>query len=396
MLKDNHKKSVTFYLDPWLLGSSLILILIGLLMVFSASMVVADRQYHFALYFLVKQSIYLGMGIIAAGVMLKIPLSFIEKYSNILMLFALLLLALVLMPGLGHSVNGARRWLGFSFLSLQVSEIAKLGVVLFMAGYITRHPHEIRTYLSGFIKPFILLIIMAGLLLLEPDFGATSVITCIVLGLLFLSGVRLWPLFLLLIFVAMVMGLVAILSPYRLARLTTFLNPWTTPFGSGYQLTQSLIAFGRGGLTGVGLGNSVQKLFYLPEAHTDFLFAVLAEELGLIGALLVIVLFVAIVVRCFVLARRAYIAEQFFTAFVAYGLGLWLGIQAFVNIGVTAGMLPTKVLTLPFISYGGSSLIVNCVVVGLLLRLSMEVHSQNKATRVVREQYTARGQTFKF
>lgn len=374
-LKDNKATKIPFYLDPWLLGATVILVFIGLLMVSSASMVVADKQYHFAFYFLLKQAIYLGLGFVLAALLLKVPLKFFEKYSTPLLFLALVLLALVLVPGIGHSVNGARRWLGFSFLSLQVSEIAKLAVVLFMAGYITRHPREVRTEWSGFAKPVFLMTIMAGLLLLEPDFGATSVITCIMLGMLYLAGVRLGPLLLLFTLVACVLALLAVVSPYRLQRLTTFLNPWTNPFGSGYQLTQSLIAFGRGGLTGVGLGNSVQKLFYLPEAHTDFLFAVLAEELGLIGEMLVILLFVTIVVRSFVLARRAFVADAFFMSYVGYGLGLWLGMQAVVNIGVTAGMLPTKGLTLPFISYGGSSLIVNCLVVGLLLRLSMEVHA---------------------
>ena len=310
MLSDKDKPKITFYLDPWLVIASLLLIITGLLMVSSASMVVADQQYHFAFYFLLKQSVYLCVGVIFAFLMTKIPMQFWQQCSAFLLPIALVLLALVLIPGLGHSVNGARRWLGFSFLSLQVSELAKLSMVFFMAGYIARHPNEIRTQLSGFIKPLILLAITAILLLLEPDFGATAVITITVLGLLFLAGVRLWPFVLLFIFAAAALGLLAISSPYRLERLTTFLNPWTNPFGSGYQLTQSLIAFGRGGLTGVGLGNSVQKLFYLPEAHTDFLFAVLAEELGFIGELFVILLFMVIVWRCFILARKAFVAEE--------------------------------------------------------------------------------------
>ena len=215
---------------------------------------------------------------------------------------------------------------------------------------------------------------------MEPDFGAVAVITTAFLVLLFVAGVRLWPFLILFLVVAVAMGALAVLSPYRLQRLTTFLDPWGTQFGSGYQLTQSLIAFGRGGLFGVGLGNSVQKLYYLPEAHTDFLFAVIAEELGLVGELIIIALFAVLVIRIFMLGYRAQSLNHLFPAYTAYGMGLWIGLQAMINIGVNAGVLPTKGLTLPFMSYGGSSMLINCVVIGMMLRIAYETQSGSPVT----------------
>ncbi|MFK3618008.1 putative peptidoglycan glycosyltransferase FtsW, partial [Coxiella burnetii] len=241
--------------------------------------------------------------------------------------------------------------------------------------FLQRYQSEVQKELKGFLKPMLLVGILSGLLLLEPDFGAAVVITMTCLALLFLAGVRLWPFCVLLVLVAGSLILLAILSPYRLQRLTSFLNPWAHQFGSGYQLTQSLIAFGRGGLFGVGLGNSVQKLFYLPEARTDFLFAVLAEELGLIGEILLMGLFVLLIGRIILIGRRAENSNQLYSAYLAYGIALWLGLQVIINIGVTAGVLPTKGLTLPFISYGGSSLLMNCLAIGVILRIAYETEN---------------------
>ena len=341
-------------------------------MVASTSMVISDRHYGYPFHYLIRQSGYLLVGLGLMWLVTKIPIHVWKKITMYLLLLSFLLLMIVLIPGIGKTVNGSRRWINLAWLSIQVSEVVKLFLILYLASYLERYQEQVRYELKGFVKPMILLIFIAILLLMEPDFGAVAVVTMTFLMLLFIAGVRLWPFCVLFLLVAVALGTLAVLSPYRLERLTTFLNPWSTQFGSGYQLTQSLIAFGRGGLFGVGLGNSVQKLYYLPEAHTDFLFAVLAEELGLVGALMVVVLFTTLVVRIFVLAHRAHLVEDLFSTYTAYGLGLWIALQSMINMGVNTGVLPTKGLTLPFISYGGSSLLVNCVVIGIVLRIAYE------------------------
>ena len=282
------------------------------------------------------------------------------------------LLVMVIVPGIGREVNGSMRWIGFSFFNVQPSEIAKVFVVIYLAGYLVRQQKEVRESWMGFFKPFIVLLPMAGLLLMEPDFGATVVMMGAAAAMLFLGGVGLFRFALM---VALAVGAVFVLvqaQPYRMARLITFTDPWSDQFGSGYQLTQALIAFGRGEWFGVGLGNSVQKQFYLPEAHTDFVFSVLAEELGVVGSLLTVALFVFVCVRGMYIGMWAERAKQYFAAYMAYGLSfLWIG-QFLINIGVNVGLLPTKGLTLPFLSYGGSSLVICCVCMGLLLRIEWE------------------------
>jgi cell division protein FtsW len=287
-----------------------------------------------------------------------------------LFLLCLLMLFLVLIPGFGHKINGSMRWIGVGPLTLQVSELVKFSMVLYLAGYLVRREEEVQRSVTGFIKPMILLVIISILLLLEPDFGATTVIMATALGMMFLARVRLWQFIALFLLVAGVLSILAVSSPYRLQRITTFLHPWENAYDSGYQLTQSLIAFGRGGIFGVGLGNSVQKLFYLPEAQTDFLFAVLAEELGFIGEIVVLGLFIILVGRALMIGRQAYMLDKYFESYVAYGFALWLGLQAMINMGVNSGLLPTKGLTLPFMSYGGNSLLINCVVLAILLRIA--------------------------
>lgn len=365
-------KTHWFY-DKWILIPTLCLIAFGLLMVASASMVISDRQFDYPFHYLIRQSIYVCLALGLGWSATRIPIEFWRKYSPTIMLATLFLLVLVLVPGIGRVVNGSRRWLWLGFTTIQVSEIAKLATVLYLASYLQRYQREVIEELKGFIKPMILLVLIAVLLLLEPDFGALAVISATVLMLLFIAGVRLWPFSALFVLVVSALASLAIMSPYRMARLTSFLNPWSHQFDSGYQLTQSLIAFGRGGFFGVGLGNSVQKLFYLPEAHTDFLFAVIAEELGLVGEIIFVGLFVILIGRIFLIARQAFKQSQFFAAYVAYGCGTWFGMQALINVGVNAGLLPTKGLTLPFISYGGSSMLINCLVIGILLRISYEV-----------------------
>lgn len=361
-----------FAIDRWLLISIVPLVTIGLLMVASASMVIADRQFGTPFYFLLRQAIYLSLGFFLVWVVLQIPLAWWQRVSGYLLLLSLLLLMLVLVPGIGREVNGSSRWLGLGFFSFQVSELAKFCIIVYLASYITRHQEEVKTRVRGFLKPMFILALAAVLLLLEPDFGATTVIFVTALGMLFLAGVRLWQFAVLFVMAVGALAMLAISSPYRLQRLTTFLNPWANQYDSGYQLIQSLIAFGRGNILGVGLGNSVQKLFYLPEAHTDFLFAVLAEELGLIGELGIVILFALLVGRALVLGKNAQQQDQPFPAFLAYGLGLWLGLQAIVSIGVNCGLLPTKGLTLPLMSYGGSSMLITAVVIAILLRVAYE------------------------
>ena len=292
------------------------------------------------------------------------------------MLVSILLLVLVLIPGIGRAVNGSMRWIRFGGIGIQVSELAKLCIIIYLAGYLVRHRQQVSSRLVGFIKPMFILSIVAILLLKEPDFGAVVVIFITALGMMFLAGVPLWQFLILLCSVASAIAFLAISSPYRLARMTAFLDPWADQFNTGYQLTQSLIAFGRGGWLGQGIGGSIQKLFYLPEAHTDFLFAVLAEELGFIGVIIVILLFALLVSRALIIGYRAVAHDQIFAGYLAYGLALWLGLQTIFSIGVNTGLLPTKGLTLPLMSYGGNSLLVMCVVIALLLRIDHETRWQ--------------------
>jgi len=369
-------------LDPWLAGSSLLLLALGFVMVCSASIHVAyDMTQHAnPWFFATRQALYIALGMGLALWALRIRMARWEYMGPFIMLAGIALLILVLIPGIGREVNGATRWINLVFFNLQVSEVVKLGVIIYVAGYLVRRGDEVRNSVMGFLKPMIIVGLIGALLLVEPDFGATVVIGVTVLGMMFLGGVRLWQFGVLASLVAGVMAILAITSPYRMARLTSFLDPWAEDVvrGSGYQLTQSLIAIGRGDVWGVGLGESVQKLQYLPEAHTDFLFAVLAEELGMVGAVVVIALFATIVVRAFVIGVKAEKLGAPFAAYMAYGLGLWLGIQAFFNIGVNMGALPTKGLTLPLMSYGGSSMVVMCVVIALLLRVDMEVRHRGR------------------
>jgi cell division protein FtsW len=358
--------------DTWLVGAVVILLGLGLVMVASASVSQADRQFGQPFYYLERQFLYVAVGLAAAWVVMRTRLMYWEKGGVVLLIAGAALLVAVLIPGVGRQVNGSTRWLPFGLFNLQASELVKLFVIIYLAGYLVRRGEEVRNSITGFLKPLAILSVLSLLLLLEPDFGSTAVMFATALGMMFLGGVRLWEFFALMGVVVGAMAALALSSPYRLERLTTFLNPWADPFDSGFQLTQALIAIGRGEWVGVGLGGSIQKLFYLPEAHTDFLFAVLAEELGLVGVVSVIALFTLVVWRSFVIAYRAEQSGNRFAAYLAYGIGMWIGLQAFINIGVNMGALPTKGLTLPLMSYGGSSIIVMCVAVALLVRVDYE------------------------
>ena len=359
-------------IDYWLVTSVMILATLGLVMVASASITFADREIGQPFYYAFRQAIYIGLGLAVGVALFKLRLVDLERMGMVLLLSAIAMLLLVLVPGVGVEVNGAARWINAGLFRLQVSEPAKLMFIIYLASYLTRHGEEVRARISGFMKPIGLLAIVALLLMLEPDFGATVVLTATVMGMIFMAGVKLVQFSGALGLTGLLLASLAVSSPYRMNRLTTFMDPWADPFDSGFQLTQSLIAIGRGEWFGVGLGGSIQKLFYLPEAHTDFVFAVLAEELGLLGVCLIIVLYAVLVWRAFVIAAQAVKAENLFAAYLAYGIGIWFGLQSFINIGVNMGLLPTKGLTLPLMSYGGSSMIVMCAAVALLLRVDYE------------------------
>lgn len=358
--------------DKWFILAVASIIVLGLVMMTSASIVISDKLMHQPFYFLFKQLVLLTVGVVMGSVVMHIETDYWEKFSVYLLLIVMLMLALVIIPGVGHSANGSARWIGYGPFSFQVSELTKFIIVVYMSGYLVRHNMEVQTKLSGFLKPMGILAVIAVLLLREPDFGATVVVVATTLGMMFLAGMQLRHFIALFSLVLGALAMIAVSAPYRLARLTGFLNPWAKPFDTGYQLTQSLIAFGRGGWWGVGLGKSIQKMFYLPEAHTDFLFAVIAEELGVVGMLIVMGLFLFLVIRIFLIGRSAQMLGRHFAGFLAYGFGLWMAIQFTVSIGVNSGLLPTKGLTLPLMSYGGSSVLVNCIVIAVLLRIDHE------------------------
>jgi cell division protein FtsW len=358
--------------DTQLALAALALLGVGLVMVASASVSIADREFQAPFHYFIRQLAFVSVGLLAAGIAMRLPLATWERTSVGLLLLGLLLLAAVLVPGVGREVNGSARWLRLGAVNVQASEPMKLFLVLYLAGYLVRRSAQVRGTIGGFLKPLLLLLLIAVLLLMEPDYGATVVLFATALGMLFLGGVSIVSFVTWLMLTALFLGGLLLASPYRLERLTAFLNPWADPFDTGFQLTQALIAIGRGGWLGVGLGESVQKLFYLPEAHTDFIFAVLAEELGFVGMTAVIGLFAFITWRAFAIARRAELAGLRFGAYLAYGIGLLVCLQAFINVGVNMGVLPTKGLTLPLISYGGSSVVISCLALGLLLRVDHE------------------------
>ena len=342
-------------------------------------MSVAAKDLGDPFYYLERQFLFGLCGVAAAWVLTRVPADFWEKQSWALLLLGLALLLLVLVPGLGAKINGARRWMRIGPMNFQVSELAQVLVLTWICSYCVRKRTELEQTFSGLLKPVGLLTVAGFLLLLEPDFGATTVLFATGFAVLFVAGARLRYVAGLVLAVGAAFAVLALTSAYRLKRLTVFLHPWDDPFNGGFQLTQSLIAIGRGGWFGVGLGSSIQKLFYLPEAHTDFVFAVLAEELGLVGVIGVIGLFVALVWRAFQISRMAAQAGLKFQAYLALAFGMWLGLQAIVNIGVNMGVLPTKGLTLPLLSYGRSSLIVSLAWLGVLLRVYHEVKCNSRS-----------------
>ena len=357
----------------------LALLLVGLVAITSASIEYADWHYQNPWFHMERHLIYLALAVTASALVYKVPMQFWLNTGWIWLFVALALLILVLVPGVGREVNGSQRWLPLGPFTLQPSEFAKMAMVIYLAGYMVRREHEVRNHWQGFLKPMAVLFAATLLLMMEPDFGATVIVAGSAFGMLFLAGVKLGH-FMLVLGGALGAGLVLVVSaPYRLKRLTAYTDPWADPFDTGFQLTQSLIAFGRGEWFGVGLGNSVQKLFYLPEAHTDFVFSIWAEETGFIGALAVIALFVALISRILWVGRSALAAANPFGAYVCYGVALIFSGQAFVNMGVSCGLLPTKGLTLPFVSYGGTSLIVCACMLALVLRVERDTRGQRRS-----------------
>jgi cell division protein FtsW len=377
-------RSGSVHLDGVTVALVLAITLLGLVMVTSASVSIAGQESGQPFYYLERQLFLTLIGVATAALVFSIPTELLEKASVPLLAVAIALLLLVLVPGLGHSVNGSRRWLRLAGANFQVSELARVLVLIYIASYAVRRESELREQFMGLVKPLGLLFCVSALLLVEPDFGAATVLFATGFGLLFLAGARLRYVIAMTAIAGAGFGILAVSSSYRMRRLTAFLDPWADPFNSGFQLTQSLIAIGRGQWFGVGLGDSVQKLFYLPEAHTDFLFAVLAEELGLVGVVVTLALFLGLAWRSFYIARLASATGLKFPAYLAAGFGLWVGIQAFINIGVNMGVLPTKGLTLPLMSYGRSSLIVALAWVGLLLRVYHEAMREQRGSATVR------------
>lgn len=361
-----------YYLDGWFLFAAFSLLALGYVMVVSTSLHLGERVYENIWHYPFRQAGHIVVGVLLALLMACTPLKVWEHSGPSLILVAIGLLVLVFIPGIGVKVNGSYRWINLGIARFQVSEIVKLVSVVYMAGFLTRHVEVVRASIKGVVRPLVPLGLVFGLLLAEPDFGATFVIAFTVVCMMFLGGARLIE-FVILVLMAVVVGVVAIASSaYRMERVTAFMDPWADHLGSGFQLVQSLIAMGRGEWFGVGLGSSIQKLFYLPEAHTDFIFAVLGEELGLLGSTTVILLFGLLVWRAFQMGKAAERLNLRFYSLLAYGLGVWIGLQSFVNIAVNMGALPTKGLTLPLMSYGGSSMITMCVVIGLLCRIHQE------------------------
>jgi len=366
-------------IDRWVLIPSILLLAMGIVMVGSASMAIAESQHVPVYYYLLRHCIFILIGIFLASSFRIIPIDFLQRISRPLMLLAAFFLLLVFIPGVGHTVNGSARWVRLGIVNFQMVEAVKLMAIIYVAGYLTRKAELVRTRFFDTFKPLIFAAVLSAILLLQPDMGSAAVITAIIAGMVWLAGAA-WRHILVLGMLTLPAFAFAAMEPYRLRRIVSFMNPWADPFNSGFQLTQALIAVGRGELFGVGLGASIQKLFYLPEAHTDFIFAVLAEEFGLMGVIVVLALFTLLVTRVMVIGIMAHRSERPFAGFLAYGVGLWIGLQAVVSIGVNLGVLPTKGLTLPLISSGGSSILMTLLALGMVLRIKFELDRDRKVS----------------
>ena len=354
---------------------ALVMYMVGLIMVASSSMPVAERLFNNPFHFVIRHAIYIVLSLGIAGFALQIPMAWWQKNSGYLLIFGMFLLVTVLL--VGRSVNGSTRWIGLGPITIQAAEPAKLFFFCYLAAYLVRRRDQVMEDWRGFAKPLVVFAILAGLLLMQPDLGTIIVKFVTTFGLLFLAGAKLWQFISLASVGVFLLSMLAVFEPYRWRRITSFLDPWQDPFGSGYQLTQSLMAYGRGEVFGQGLGNSIQKLEYLPEAHTDFVMAVLAEEFGFIGVAFILLLSMTLVFKALILGKKALAKEKYFEGFFAYAIGIWLCFQAAVNIGASAGIVPTKGLTMPLISYGGSSMIIMTLAVVVLIRIDHELRMQS-------------------
>jgi len=372
--KDWQVSSKQWPVDYLLLAGLVALMVMGVTMVASSSVAIGEKRFDDPLHYLWRQLFSLGLGVLAAIIFVQFPLAFWRKRRGFLFLLGLGLLLLVLI--FGREINGSQRWLPLGVMNFQVSEFMKMAVVLFMAGYLDRHGHAVRESYEAVFRLALPFGVMALLLLMEPDFGSTFVIAVILTGMLLIAGAP-WRFFVITVLpIALLLITMVITSPYRLARVTNFLDPWSDPFGQGYQLTQALIASGRGEWLGVGLGESVQKLLYLPDAHTDFLFSIYAEELGLMGVIALVLLYAFILWRCFRIGRKSLEQQQVFGGLIAYGVGIWIALQAVINMGVNLGLFPTKGLTLPLMSYGGSSVLMLLITLAIVIRVDIDSRQQ--------------------
>jgi cell division protein FtsW len=373
--RESKKRASVAEYDAALVWCTILLLGLGIVMVYSSSIAIAEGGRgtgYQPTYFLLRHTLFVAIALMFSVVAFQVPTRLWQQAAPYMFIVALVLLMFVLVPGIGREVNGSRRWISLYVANFQPSELMKLCCVLYAADYTVRKAAFMHSLRRGFMPMFFVMLLTGGLLLREPDFGALAVITVIAMGILFLGGMN-WRLFAGLIVMLIVGFLLLIwMSPYRMQRVVGFMDPWADPYGKGYQLSHALIAFGRGEWFGVGLGGSVEKLFYLPEAHTDFLLAVIAEELGFVGVALIVVMFGWIVARAFAIGRRAAMLERYFASLVAQGVGLWIGVQAIINMGVNMGMLPTKGLTLPLLSFGGSALAATCAALAILLRVDWE------------------------
>jgi cell division protein FtsW len=380
--KTTSNSYLTVGVDYWLLVSAICLISIGIIMVASSSFAIAEKYNQDAFYYLKRPIGFIFLGLSLSSIILAMKVSWMQQLSRILMVVAIILLIIVLVPGIGAKVNGARRWIDLGFTRFQVVEAVKLAMIMYLAGYIVRHKEGLRHKLFGVMKPLLLSLLLAILLLLQPDFGSAVLLIVITLFMVFIAGARYRDLTILGVLSASSMALIAIAEPYRIQRLISFQNPFDDPFNGGFQLVQALIAIGSGKLSGIGIGGSIQKLFYLPEAHTDFIFSVYAEEMGFIGVIFLIALYLVFIVRIFSIAKTALQQGNEFAAYTCTGIGVWIALQTFLSMGVNLGLLPTKGLTLPFISSGGSAILMNLFSLAIVMRVSFENRMQNlKAIR---------------
>ena len=359
--------------DPWLMGAAVALACLGVVMVGSASVAIGENLGVGPFHYLVRHVLFIGVGLVLAVVVMRTELKTVEKYNQLLLLGCFVLLLLPWLPGLGVSVNGARRWINLGVSRFQVVEAVKVIYIVWLASYLVRFRDEVNATWLAMLKPLGVAVLLVGMLLAQPDFGSATLLLAITAGMLVLGGVNLPRMTLPVVLGLPLLVAVAIIEPYRMRRITSFMDPWADQLGSGYQLSNALMAVGRGEWIGVGLGASVQKLNYLPEAHTDFIFSVIAEELGFLGVCVVIALYALLVGRALYLGLKCVEMRRHFAGYIAFGVALWIGMQALVSIGVNLGVLPTKGLTLPLVSSGGSSVMMTCVAIGLLLRVSYEL-----------------------